>query len=388
MAEKDTSEERSEEPTAKRLEKAREDGQVARSQELSVAAMMIGVAFFLYLFGGYFISRLTTVFASGFSFDRKAVFAENLLAPAFGRQALDSMLVVVPIFVLAVIIAIAAAGSMGGYIFSLKSIAPKGSKLNPLSGLKRMFGTKAVVDLSKALSKFGLVACVLYLVVSENFSSLLQLGFMELEPAMQEAGRIIGFGTVLVTLTLLIAAAIDVPYQLHVFNKQMKMTKKEIKDEMKDTEGRPEVKAQIRRKQREIASGMMMAAVADADVVIVNPEHFAVALSYDPSKDGAPIMVAKGADFLAQGIRERAKEEGVPIFSAPALARSIFYTTEINQAVPESLYYAVAQVIAYIFNLNSFQRGARAAKRPNPKVPENMRYNADGTLVSGPTVEP
>ncbi|MDB0047075.1 flagellar biosynthesis protein FlhB [Porticoccaceae bacterium] len=380
MSDKDSSEEREEEPTAKRLEKGREDGQVARSQELGVAAMMIGVAFFLYLFGSYIIADLTKVFASGFTFDRKAVFDTSLLVPAFGIQAVNSFIVVVPIFVLAVIIAIASAGVMGGYLFSLKSLAPKASKINPMAGLKRMFGMKAVVDLSKALSKFALIALVLYLVVSANFPMLTKLGFMDLEPALAEAGRIIAFGTVLVTLTLIVAAAIDIPYQLHTFNKQMKMTKQEVKDEMKDTEGRPEVKAQIRRKQREIATGMMMSAIADADVVIVNPEHFAVALSYDPSKNGAPIMVAKGADLLAQAIRERAKEEGVPLFSSPVLARSIFYTTEIDQSVPESLYYAVAQVIAYIFNLNSFERGAQTAKKPNPKVPDDMRYNADGSL--------
>lgn len=380
MSDKDSSEEREEEPTAKRLEKGREDGQVARSQELGVAAMMIGVAFFLYLFGSYIIADLTKVFESGFTFDRKAVFDTSLLVPAFGIQAVNSFIVVVPIFVLAVIIAIASAGVMGGYLFSLKSLAPKASKINPMAGLKRMFGMKAVVDLSKALSKFALIALVLYLVVSANFPMLTKLGFMDLEPALAEAGRIIAFGTVLVTLTLIVAAAIDIPYQLHTFNKQMKMTKQEVKDEMKDTEGRPEVKAQIRRKQREIATGMMMSAIADADVVIVNPEHFAVALSYDPSKNGAPIMVAKGADLLAQAIRERAKEEGVPLFSSPVLARSIFYTTEIDQSVPESLYYAVAQVIAYIFNLNSFERGAQTAKKPNPKVPDDMRYNADGSL--------
>ena len=380
MSDKDSSEEREEEPTAKRLEKGREDGQVARSQELGVAAMMIGVAFFLYLFGSYIIADLTKVFASGFTFDRKAVFDTSLLVPAFGIQAVNSFIVVVPIFVLAVIIAIASAGVMGGYLFSLKSLAPKASKINPMAGLKRMFGMKAVVDLSKALSKFALIALVLYLVVSANFPMLTKLGFMDLEPALAEAGRIIAFGTVLVTLTLIVAAAIDIPYQLHTFNKQMKMTKQEVKDEMKDTEGRPEVKAQIRRKQREIATGMMMSAIADADVVVVNQEHFAVALSYDPSKNGAPIMVAKGADLLAQAIRERAKEEGVPLFSSPVLARSIFYTTEIDQSVPESLYYAVAQVIAYIFNLNSFERGAQTAKKPNPKVPDDMRYNADGSL--------
>jgi flagellar biosynthetic protein FlhB len=382
MSDKDSGEEREEEPTAKRLEKGREDGQVARSQELGVAAMMIGVAFFLYLFGSYFIADLTEVFASGFTFDRKAVFDTSLLVPAFGIQAFDSFMVVVPIFVLAVLIAFASAGVMGGYIFSLKSIAPKASKINPLAGLKRMFGMKAVVDLSKALSKFVLIALVLYLVVSENFPMLIKLGFMDLEPAMAEGGRIIAFGTVLVTLTLIVAAAIDIPYQLYTHNKQMKMTKQEVKDEMKDTEGRPEVKAQIRRKQREIATGMMMSAIADADVVIVNPEHFAVALSYDPSKNGAPIMVAKGADLLAHAIRERAKEEGVPLFSSPVLARSIFFTTEINQSVPESLYYAVAQVIAYIFNLNSFERGAQTAKKPDPKVPNDMRYNADGSPTS------
>ena len=382
MSESDSGEEREEEPTAKKLEKARDDGKVARSQELSVAAMMIGVAFFLYLFGGYFIAGLTNIFATGFTFDRKAVFDDSLLVPAFGTQAFDSFMVVVPIFVLAVLIAFAAAGVMGGYIFSLKSIAPKASKINPLAGLKRMFGMKAVVDLSKALSKFVLIALVLYLVVTENFPMLIKLGYMDLEPAIQEAGRIIAFGTVLVTLTLIVAAAIDIPYQLYTHNKQLKMTKQEVKDEMKDTEGRPEVKAQIRRKQREIATGMMMSAIADADVIIVNPEHFAVALSYDPSKDGAPIMVAKGADLLAQAIRERAKEEGVPIFSSPVLARSIFFTTDINQTVPESLYYAVAQVIAYIFNLNSFERGAEMAKKPNPDVPEDMRFDADGRLSS------
>lgn len=381
MAEQDTTEERTEEPTAKRLEKAQEDGQVARSQELSVAAMMIGVACFLYLFGGYLITRLSEVFVAGFTFDRKDILSDNLLPVAFGAHALDSMLVVLPIFILAVLIALGAAGILGGYIFSLKSLAPKASKINPLSGFKRMFGTKAVVDLSKALAKFSLVGVTLYLVVSESFNALVSLGFMDLRPAMAEAGDMIAAGTVLVTLTLIVAAAIDVPYQIYEYNKKMKMTKQEVKDEFKDTEGRPEVKAQIRRKQREMAMGQMMEAVADADVIIVNPEHFAVALSYDPSSNGAPVVVAKGADFMAQGIRERAAEHGVPLFSSPTLARAIYFTTDINQSVPESLYYAVAQVIAYVFSLNSLGPGSSVADKPRPEVPAGMRYNTDGTLA-------
>ena len=381
MAEQDSTAEKTEEPTAKRLEKAREYGQVVRSQELSVAMMMIGVASFMYIFGGALILQLSEVFATGFTFDRKDIFSDNLLPAAFGAQALDGMLVAVPIFALAIVLAFGASGLLGGFNFSMKAAAPKASKINPLSGLKRIFGTKALVDLTKALVKFGLVAGVLYLVVSSRFDQLIGLGFMDIQPAMRGAGEIIAGGVVLVTLTLIIAAAIDVPYQLYEHSQKMKMTKQEVKDEFKDTEGRPEVKAQIRRKQREMAMGQMMDAVGDADVIIVNPEHFAVALSYDPSSSGAPTVVAKGVDFLAQGIRERAGDNAVPVFLSPTLARALYFTTDVNQSIPESLYYAVAQVIAYVFSLNSLGRGAAVAEKPNPEVPKGMRYNPDGTLA-------
>ena len=381
MAEQETTEERSEEPTAKRLEKAREDGQVARSQELSVAMMMIGVAVFMSMFGGSLIIKLSEIFRAGFIFDRNDVFSDTLLPIAFGDHATNSMIAIIPVFILAIIIAIGAAGLIGGYNFSLKSLAPKASKINPLQGFKRMFGMKAAVDLTKAITKFSLVGGVLFLVVSGRFSELTALGFMDLRPAMSSAGEIIAQGTVLVTLTLIIAAGIDVPYQMYEHNKKLKMTKKEVKDEMKETEGRPEVKAQIRRKQRELAMGQMIEAVADADVIIVNPEHFAVALAYDPSSSGAPVVVAKGVDFMAQSIREKAKASSVPIFRAPPLARAIYFTTDINQNVPETLYYAVAQVIAYIFSLNSLGKGASVAKKPTPEVPKAMQYGTDGKIT-------
>ena len=381
MAEQDTSQERTEEPTAKRLEKAHEDGQVARSQELSVAAMMIGAASFMYLFGGNLMTGLSELFTSGFVFDRKDVFSENLLPAAFGSHALQSMLVLLPLFLFTVVIALGSAGIIGGYLFSLKSLAPKLSKVSPLQGFKRMFGLKAVVDLIKALTKFSLVGLVLYLVVSQSFSAITHLGFMSVEPAMASAGEMIAKGTILVTLTLIIAAAIDIPCQIHEFNKKIRMTKQEVKDELKDTEGRPEVKAQIRRKQREMALGSMLEAVAEADVVIVNPEHFAVALSYDPSSDSAPILVAKGVDFIAENIKQKAGESGVTVFSSPSLARALYFTTEINQSVPEALYHAVAQVIAYVFSLNGLKPGAKASTKPDPQVPAGMRYNADGTLI-------
>ena len=377
MAE-ESSEEKSEEPTAKRLEKARDDGQVARSQELGVALMMVGASIFMYMFGGIFVGGLTEAFSNGFVFDRQTVFSESRLPAEFGSQGLISMMLMLPFFGLTMFIAAASGGVLGGYIFSLKAVAPKASKLNPMSGLKRMFGAQALIGLTKALLKFSLVGGVLFLVVSQRFDTLIYLGLMDLKPALQEAGALIAFGAVLVTLALLVPAAIDVPYQLWEFNKKMKMTKQEVKDEMKDTEGRPEVKAQIRRKQREMSMGSMIQAVAEADVVIVNPEHFAVALSYDPTSNGAPLVVAKGADFIAQAIRDKAKESGVPLFSSPSLARAIYFTTEITQAVPESLYYAVAQVIAYVFGLNSLNRGSQVAQKPSPKVPKEMRYDKEG----------
>lgn len=380
MSDESSSEERTEEPTAKRLEKAREDGQIVRSQELSVAAMMIGTALFMYLFGGYLVIKIGEIFSRGFVFDRKDIFDAHLLPFTFGTHALESMLVVLPIFALTIIIAFAAAGLLGGYNVSLKALAPKASKLSPIQGFKRIFGMKALVELTKALLKFSLVGSVLYIVVSSNFNALLALGFMGAKTAMFGAGEIIASGVVWVALTLIVAAGIDVPYQLYEHNKKMKMTKQEIKDEFKDTEGRPEVKAQIRRKQREMAMALMMDAVGDADVIVVNPEHFAVALSYDPSSAGAPMLIAKGVDFLAQGIREKAKENGVPVFSAPTLARALYFTTDIQEPIPEPLYYAVAQVIAYVFSLNSLNKGATEADKPNPEVPQDMRYNTDGTL--------
>ena len=379
MAE-ESAQEKTEEPTAKRLEKAREDGQVARSQELGVATMMIGSAVFMYLFGAFLMGALVDAFATSFVFDRRTVFSADLLPAAFGDRALISMLILLPFFGLTAVIAAGSGGIIGGFIFSLKSLVPKASKLNPLTGLKRMFGMQALVGLTKALLKFLLVGGVLYLVVSQRFDSIIYLGMMDLKPALADAGALIAFGTVLVTLTLLIPAAIDVPYQIFEFNKKMKMTKQEIKDEMKDTEGRPEVKAQIRKKQREMAMGSMIQAVADADVVIVNPEHFAVALTYDPGSDEAPVVVAKGADFLAQTIRDKAKESGVPLFASPSLARAIYFTTEIKQSVPEALYYAAAQVIAYVFGLTSLNRGATGTKKPSPEVPKEMKFDGNGRL--------
>ncbi len=374
--------ERTEQPTARRLSKAREDGQVARSTELPAAAIVIGSLLILLLLGGWMVNHLSAVFAHGFVFDRKTLDRPQLLPTVFGGQLGEAFTLILPILLFTLVAAIAASGMTGGYLFSLKAAAPKASKLSPVAGLKRMFGTHALVELSKALLKFTLVTTVLWLSVASHMDTLINLGRMGLEPAMQAAGSMIAQSALWIALSLAAIALIDVPYQKHAFNKRMRMTKQEIKDEFKDMEGRPEVKAQIRRRQREMANQRMIQRIQDADVVITNPEHFAVALEYDPSGDGAPVLVAKGTDHMAARIREEAGLHGVHIFEAPPLARALYFTTDLEKQVPEELYHAVAQVIAYVFSLEAKTPGQSGRAKPRVQLPASMLFDAAGQRVS------
>ena len=376
----ESSDDKTEEPTSRRLEKAREDGQVARSTELSAAAVTISAVSLLFITGGYVVTKLAEKFAAGFNFDRKLVFSSNLLPAIFGHQMLEAYILIVPVLGLTVVVAIAASGATGGYLFSLKAVMPKASKLNPAAGLKRMCGVKALVELGKALWKFFLVTGVLVYVLNDNIDTLNLIGKMALEPALATAGKLLAKAALLITLSLVIIAMIDVPFQRWQFMKQMRMSKQEIKDEMKNSEGNPEIKAQIRRRQREISNARMIDSVKDADVVITNPEHFAVALAYDPNGDTAPILLAKGADEMAARIRAEAQKHGIEIFQAAPLARALYFTTEVDHPVPEDLYYAVAQVIAYVFNLASVRPGAAPVQRPKPTVPESMQFDTNGKL--------
>ena len=376
----ESSDDKTEEPTSRRLEKAREDGQVARSTELSAAAVTISAVSLLFITGGYVVTKLAEKFAAGFNFDRKLVFSSNLMPAIFGHQMLESYLLILPVLALTLVVAIAASGATGGYLFSLNAVMPKASKLNPAAGLKRMFGVKALVELGKALLKFFLVTGVLVYVLNDNIDTLNLIGKMALEPALATAGKLLAKAALLITLSLVIIAMIDVPFQRWQFMKQMRMSKQEIKDEMKNSEGNPEIKAQIRRRQREMSNARMIDSVKDADVVITNPEHFAVALAYDPNGDTAPILLAKGADEMAARIRAEAQKHGIEIFQAAPLARALYFTTEVDHPVPEDLYYAVAQVIAYVFNLASVRPGAAPVQRPKPTVPESMQFDTNGKL--------
>jgi flagellar biosynthetic protein FlhB len=381
MSEK-SSAEATEEATSRKLKNARDEGQVARSVELPAAAVTIGAILVFYMIGSSWMAKIANLFAKGFTFDKKTLDNPDLLATTFAHQAGEGFLLIVPVLLVTAILAVLASGGTGGYLFSMKSTAPNFGKLSPLEGMKRMFGSRAFMELGKSILKFSLVTTVLWLLISRQLDQLMQMGQMGLEPALTAAGIMIGESALWLSLSLLVIALLDAPYQRYAFMKRMRMTKQEIKDEMKDMEGRPEVKAQIRQRQREMATARMMQKVKDADVVITNPEHFAVALSYDPTGDGAPILLAKGSDHIARVIREEAAKHGVEIFNAPPLARALYFSTKIDHPVPEALYLAVAQVIAYVFSLADIRPGVQPMMRPSPKVPPSMQFDVDGKQVN------
>ena len=376
----DESAERSEEPTGRRLSQARSDGRVARSVDLSTAVVLLTATLLFSLLGEWFFHQIGKLFVSQFQFDRKIADKAELLPSLFGQSVLDGMLLAFPIMLSLLVMGLLVSGLPGGFIFSPQLILPKFSKINPFSGLARIFGPRALIELAKSVLKFTLIGVIMLLTVMHNLDALLVINRLTVEEATRQAGSMILDACFWMCLGLILIAIIDVPIQRHQVHKSLKMTKQEVRDEMKDSEGRPEVKAQIRRRQREMATQKMMGQVKDADVVITNPQHFAVALTYDPTSDGAPTLIAKGTDEVARRIREIAREEGVELFESPQLARALFYTTKLDETIPEALYHAVAQVIAYVFSLNDAFAGRQRYEKPNPDIPENMRFDENGIL--------
>ena len=374
----DESQEKTEEPTARRLSKAREEGQIARSTEITIAASVISVAIYIYLFGSSLLGNAANIFAQGLVFDSLAVLEPQVAAGRLADAMIEALFSILPILILTGVVVLACSGLIGGYNFSWKSLQPKASKFNPIAGFKRMFGMQALVNLGKSIAKFLLVGGVTYFLIDASITEFAEISLMALEPGLTVSASILTTAFLVASSTLIIIALIDAPYQVYQHNQKMKMSLREVKDERKDTEGSPEVKQRIRQKQREVSAARMLEAIAEADVVITNPEHFAVALAYDPSSEDPPKVVAKGTDVMAERIRDRAGEEGVPLFQSPVLARALFFTTEIEAFIPEPLFEAVAQVIAYIFNINSINRSSNLRDKPVPRVPDNMVFDSEG----------
>ncbi len=372
MAQND-GQERTEEATPKRLRESREKGQVARSRELSSMAMLLASAAALLFMGDGIVAGLLDIFEKNFTISRERIFDPAALPNLFLRAIFDAVLLLAPLFILLTVVAVLSSIAISGWNFSGKALAFKWEKLDPVKGMGRIFAVRGLIELLKALGKFLLIGAVAVFVLWSKADAFMQLGDQAVDSALVQMANLLLWSFLTISLTMILMALLDVPFQLWDHARQLKMSRQEIKDELKQTEGNPEVRARIRQLQREMAQRRMMSDVPDADVIVTNPTHYAVALRYDQQGTGAPKVVAMGADLVAAQIRAIASEHNIPLLSAPPLARALYHNAEIGQEIPAGLYQAVAQVLAYVFHLNSgAEQFAELGELP---IPEDLQHD-------------
>ena len=373
--ENDSSQERTEEPTDRKLKQAREEGNVARSRELNTSAVLLAAAGGLLIFGPGIADTMMGIMKYNFSFDAYASWDTSVALRHLEASLFEALQSLVPLFILLLIAAFFGPIGLGGWNFATKAIAPKGSRINPLSGIKRMFSVNSLVELLKSWGKVLIVGTCSVLLLIGLKGSFISMVFEPTGPSVKHAITILGWTFLLICASTIIVAILDVPFQIFSHNKKLRMTLQEIKEEFKNTEGKPEVKGKIRQLQREMANRRMMSDVPDADVVITNPTHYAVALKYEPNAMPAPVLLAKGADEVAFKIREIATEYKIPVMEIPALARSVYHHTKIGEEIPEGLYIAVAQVLAYVYQIEQWKKGRapKPERRPDFPIPGDLR---------------
>lgn len=366
--------EKTEAPSSKRLSEARGEGQVPHSKELSTFLVLIAGVGGLWVFGQWIAQRTQGLLRNGLSLERAAAFDPQAMLTALLDTAVSALIAGSPILALTVFAALAGRFSIGGWNFTTKPLAPDLTKLSPLRGITRMFSKDSLVELLKAVLKTALVGGIAWWAISHERDAIFALASTPLEVGMATIARVLLVATLLILLGLALIAAIDVPWQLWHYTEQLKMSREELKQEAKDAEGDPHIKARIRGAQRAMARKRMMAEVPKADVVVTNPTHYAVALKYDADSMGAPRVVAKGMNLIAQNIRELASGNGVPLLEAPPLARALYRHTEIGESIPAALYTAVAEVMAWVYQINHFSsQGGLPPQTPSDlPVPPDM----------------
>jgi len=367
MAE-DSDLERTEQPSQRRLDQAREEGQVARSRELSTFAVLWAGGAGLWVMGSSMYAQLAKVLRDSLTLDTKLAFHSDLLLPRLFTLSVETLVTFLPFLLLLLITAALSPLLLNGWLFSLKPLQPNFSKLNPASGIARMFSTHGLVELAKAIGKSLIVGGVGAWAVWHNKDAVMQLITQPVIASIPHLGYLMWMSFAAIMGGMLLIVAVDVPFQLWEHNSKLKMTKEELRQESRETEGDPQVKGRIRSMQREMARNRMMSEIPTADVVVTNPTHYAVALRYSESGMKAPVVVAKGSHFLAARIREIAIENNVPILEAPPLARALHKHTELGQAIPEALYTAVAEVLAYVYQL----RRCKTVGGAMPEEPRNL----------------
>jgi len=366
--------ERTEEASPTRIEKAREEGDIPRSRELATCAMLFTAGLILWSLGSQFNQALKDMLIGGLSFNREMAFSNTLPLTRMTDLIRDILIAFAPIGLILIIVAIGSPILVGGWNFSSKLLMPNFNRLNPLKGITNMVSKNSLVELIKAIAKATLVGIVSYMVIDHYLPSLLNLALIPLDAGINSTAKLMIQAFLFIVGSLVLVAALDVPYQLFHYASKMKMSKEELKQESKENNGNPEIKARVRQQQREMARRRMMSQIPKADVIITNPTHYAVAIQYNESNMRAPKLVAKGSDAVALRIREIGKENKVMLLESPKLARAIYAHTEIEQEIPEALYLAVAEILAFVFQVrnHSVRDGAYPEQPNNIEVPDSL----------------
>lgn len=366
--------EKTEPASPRKLEQAREQGDVPRSRELATCTLLLGASAAFWFTGGQMITELNGVLASGLSFDREMAFDMELLLAHAAASIIRLLIAFAPAALILIVVALASPMLIGGWLFSVEALQPNFGRMNPIKGIGNMFSTRSAVELGKAIGKTLLVGWIAWMVIKYEIDAVLALSVEPLKSGIEHLGHLLLVSFIFIVSGLIIIAAVDAPYQMWAHAKKLMMSRQDVRQESKESDGNPEIKAKIRQQQREMARRRMMSEVPTADVVVTNPTHYAVALKYSEKGNRAPIVVAKGADEVAARIRELAMENNVVMMEAPPLARALFRHAELGDEIPEALYIAVAEVLAYVFQLRAYSKngGSRPKKPGDIDVPPEL----------------
>jgi flagellar biosynthetic protein FlhB len=378
--------ERTEPASPRRLEQARERGQVPRSPELSTFAVLMAAGGGLMLMGAPLTDTLTRVMRAGLTLDRAAAFDTSQLGTRLADGAAAVLLGFAPWFLLVAAVAILAPMLVSGALFTFQALQPDFSRMNPVRGLGRIFSWHGAIELAKALLKSLVIGGVAVAVIWFERAEMVGLVSEPVRPGLAHLAHLLGMTFLMIAGALALIVVIDVPFQIWDHARQLRMTREEVRQELKETEGDPQLKARIRNIQREVARRRMMAEVPKADVVVTNPDHYAVALRYTEGRMRAPRVVAKGASLVAQRIVELARSHRVPVLSAPPLARALFAHAQIGQEIPAALYNAVAEVLAWVYQLRRYE--SAGGERPQPPIGLPVPPALDPQSGAGPSVAP
>ena len=373
MAENGSDQEKTQPATPKKLQEARQKGDVPRSRELSTSLLLMGGVVMLFTSGPHMLAALGQVFVDSFTLSRANIFDQYYSVNAFMSANLSALTALLPVLFGFACLAIAGPLALGGWAFSAEAVTAKWNRLSPLAGLKRVFGPRGLVEMLKALAKFFLILGFAIAAVAVEFDEIKSLGLGPLFGDLARSVDVVLRVFAVTAFATLFISLIDVPFQLWEYQRKHRMSFQDIKDEMKQNEGSPETRARISNLQQEMANRRMMEEVPKADVIITNPEHYSVALKFDADTMSAPIVVALGADLIAFRIREIAKQHAIAVVEAPPLARALFHNTKAGQEIPAGLYLAVAKVLAYVFGISASARRRGLQVFEDLPIPEEYR---------------